>query len=227
MGEYMRESILAQCKAQNLSVQYCNPFKKLTPKPIPGDFTFHPQFQPIFWLLICVSLIFIIIPAAIALSRMFVFNKCINGQTIMELLLKPCLDRSSKMEHDWNKETAMKIREAHDINALLESHGLATKWLNDSEVLSNIGSFPAPIPIQPADGQGKSPRKDQTLRIISKRRQKRAGLVQKDILIDSLLTNTKREISQRRSKIREGGILVQTLSDREINTPEGGWVIPY
>jgi hypothetical protein len=227
MGEYMRESILAQCKAQNLSVQYCNPIIKLTSKPNPGNFTFHPRFQPLFWLLICVSLIFIIIPAAIALSRKFVFNKCINGQTIMELLLKPCLDRSSKIEHDWIKEAAKKIKEAHDINALLESHGLAAKWMNDSEILSNLGTFKAPFSSQPADGQGRSPKNDQPTQILSRKRQKRDVLVQKDILIDSLLSNTKRKIRLRGSHIREGGIPAQTLPDREINTPEGGWVIPY
>jgi hypothetical protein len=168
-----------------------------------------------------------IIPAAIALSRKFVYNKCINGHTIMELLLKPCLDRSSKIEHDWNKEAAKKIREAHDINALLESHGLATKWMNDSQVLSNLGTFKAPFSSQPTFGQGRSHKKDHALQIISKKRQKRGVLVQKDILTDSLLTKNKRQIRLRRSHIREGKIPVKTLPDREINTPEGGWVIPY
>ena len=226
MGESMRESILAQCKAQNLPIMDCNPIKKLTSKPNPGHFTYHPEFTPILWLILCVSLIYIIIPVVIGLFRMFVFKKCINGHTIMELILKPCLDLSSKIKHDADHETAKEIREAHDINKLLETHGLGTRWMTEDATPSDMDSNALPIPSQFGDSQRGIPRPDQPLERLGKRREKRAGLILHKRKVETLLTESKRNI-RRRSQVIEREFPVETLSDRQVVTPEGGWVIPY
>jgi hypothetical protein len=226
MGEKMRESILSQCKAQNLPIMDCNPIKKLTPKPNLGHFTYYPEFTPILWLIICVLFIYIIIPVVIGLSRIFVFKKCIHGHTIMELLLKPCFDRSSKIKHDTDHETAKQMREAHDINKLLETYGLGTRWCTEDVAYSHMDSHALPIPSQYGDSESRIPRPDQPQERSGKRRQKRAVLIQHDINIDALLTDSKRKI-RRGSQVIEREFPVETLSERVITTPEGGWVITY